>query len=332
MAPRDGTWNRFEPVDLQYSAGDCAWTSDIIVTNPFNRAVASVNVKNPIRERVILQLRVECDGNWTAWHTMMIGKDGKWASQMNKGDAFGRVKVDTLELYDPKTAAAFQVRLLTDIATDSGGANVSDLIRSIGVTHYLKENVHKKEVVYVRCGNALADRWMTLWGCELAVAPRSQTSEDPKIASRICSPTSLAMVLEFFGKKFETAALAKEVYDSTSDLYGNWSVNVAVAGRHIGEAFAVHCDSLDTIETEIAAGRPVILSHSWKEGELTHAPILKSSGHLIVVIGFTKDGDVVVLDPAAPPAEVRRVYRRNELFHTWQNNASGIVYLFRPAT
>ena len=87
---------------------------------------------------------------------------------------------------------------------------------------------------------------------------------------------------------------------------------------------------IERIEKEIAAGRPVILSHSWKEGELTNAPIPKSSGHLIVVIGFANNGDPIVLDPAAPPGEVRRVYRRNELFHTWQNNASGIVYLFRP--
>lgn len=325
MARRDGTWQRIDASELYYSGDEKAWTSDEIVTQPFNRAVLSANLKNPPAERVILQLRVECGGAWSLWHTMLRGKDGKWTSQMNKGDAFGKIDIDTFIVYDPKTATAFQVRVLTNIATNSGDANISDFVRSIGVTHYLKDKTPRTEGTRMLCGTHMG----FIFGRELDVKPRSQTTEDPKIASRICSPTSLAMVIEFFGKKLETAEIAKEVYDSVSDLYGNWSVNVAVAGRHIGEAFAVHCDSLNTIEDEIALGRPVILSHSWKAGELTNAPIPASPGHLIVVIGFTNEGDLIVLDPAAGPGDVRRVYRRNEIFHTWQNNGSGIVYLFR---
>ena len=80
------------------------------------------------------------------------------------------------------------------------------------------------------------------------------------------------------------------------------------------------------VEREIAAGRPVVLSHNWRPGQLSGAPVSGSGGHLIVVVGFTERGDVVVNDPAARPGGVRRVYRRGELFGTWQNNGGGIAY------
>jgi hypothetical protein len=90
-------------------------------------------------------------------------------------------------------------------------------------------------------------------------------------------------------------------------------------------------DGFDPVEREIAAGRPVILSHRWELGDLENAPVSRSNGHLIVVVGFTKDGDVVVNDPAAKVAgAVRRVYKRHELFRTWQIRGEGIAYLMHP--
>jgi hypothetical protein len=42
---------------------------------------------------------------------------------------------------------------------------------------------------------------------------------------------------------------------------------------------------------------------------------------------------VVVNDPAADPthgASVRRVYRREDIYRTWLERASGVVYTVRP--
>jgi hypothetical protein len=86
----------------------------------------------------------------------------------------------------------------------------------------------------------------------------------------------------------------------------------------------------DEMEREIAARRPVALSHRWLPGDLPQAPISRSAGHLIVVVGFTPGGDIVVNDPAAKAGEVRRVYRRRDLFRTWQERGEGIAYLVQP--
>lgn len=90
--------------------------------------------------------------------------------------------------------------------------------------------------------------------------------------------------------------------------------------------------SLAALEAEIAAARPVVISHCYGRGELEGAPVSATDGHLIVVKGFTSSGDVVVNDPAAPDERsVERVYRRAQLAHTWLENAGGIAYLVRPA-
>ena len=63
--------------------------------------------------------------------------------------------------------------------------------------------------------------------------------------------------------------------------------------------------------TFVAAGIPLVASVSWGAGELTGAPVSSSNGHLLVIVGFTADGDPVVNDPAAKTAGgVRRVYDR----------------------
>ncbi|MBI3269323.1 MAG: C39 family peptidase [Planctomycetes bacterium] len=175
------------------------------------------------------------------------------------------------------------------------------------------------------------------WGRVLAVPERSQCVEDPAIAGSICSPTSLAMVLEFWGVSLPTAEVARGVYDAQAAIYGNWPFNTAFAfeasaGR-LRESYVVRFAGLEDLEAEILACRPVIISHRWKKSELTGAPVESSDGHLIVVVGFDANGDVVVNDPAADPrrgGRVRRVYPRREMFRTWMENADGIAYRIGP--
>jgi hypothetical protein len=104
--------------------------------------------------------------------------------------------------------------------------------------------------------------------------------------------------------------------------------NTAFAHRLTGqEAYVVRANSFEELEAEIAAGRPAVTSHRWSAGDLSNGSINSTNGHLIAVVGFTDDGDVVVNDPAAKPGGVRRVYKRREFFKTWLEKASGIMYV-----
>ena len=76
---------------------------------------------------------------------------------------------------------------------------------------------------------------------------------------------------------------------------------------------------------------PLVASVAFGRNQLTGAPISTSNGHLMVIVGFEADGDVVVNDPAgAGNTAVRRVYDRDEFEDIWINASGGVVYVINP--
>jgi hypothetical protein len=86
------------------------------------------------------------------------------------------------------------------------------------------------------------------------------------------------------------------------------------------------------VELWISKKVPVITSISWRRGDLTGAPIPVSSGHLLVIRGFIRSGDMIVNDPAAEGnTGVRRVYQREEFSRAWlERGSGGVAYLVYP--
>jgi Peptidase_C39 like family len=157
-----------------------------------------------------------------------------------------------------------------------------------------------------------------------------------------CSPTSLAMVLGSYGLQpgpFPDIAAghadaqvdhtARMVYDHRYGGTGNWAFNTAYASTLTsGDAYVTRLHDLRGVEDLIVAGVPVVISVAFGARQLTGAPISASNGHLLVVVGFEADGDVVVNDPAgASNGAVRRVYDRDELEDVWINASGGTAYV-----
>ncbi len=132
----------------------------------------------------------------------------------------------------------------------------------------------------------------------------------PEIGGRICSPTSLTMVLMSLGTtEFEPADNAWAVYDNRDDIFGNWSFNVARAGELGYHAFVDYYD-MDALKYALTQGTPVICSVAIKQGQLAGSgyPSRSSNGHLLVVIGHTViDGKewVIINDPAVEGCEIK---------------------------
>lgn len=158
-----------------------------------------------------------------------------------------------------------------------------------------------------------------------------------------CSPTSTAMVLGFYEALPAPStrdwipaghidpwvdAAARATYDADYGGTGNWPFNTAYAAPLAGHAFVTRLRSLREAGKFIAAGIPLVASISFGPGELSGAPISASNGHLVVVVGFTQAGDVVVNDPAARArAGVRRTYDRGEFENAWLPTSGGLVYV-----
>ncbi|WP_235738213.1 C39 family peptidase [Nocardioides alcanivorans] len=160
-----------------------------------------------------------------------------------------------------------------------------------------------------------------------------------------CSPTSMAMVVQHFGKGPKPKALAWEkgadarvdhaarhTYDHRYRGTGNWPFTTAYAGNYGLDGFVTRLRNLRDAEKLVKKGIPVVVSVKFGRGELTGAPISSTNGHLIVVSGFTAAGDVLVHDPAASRnAEVRRTYDRAQFERAWLRGSGGISYVVHPA-
>jgi len=164
----------------------------------------------------------------------------------------------------------------------------------------------------------------------LTVPARSQMQAPSEIAARICSPTSVAMVLEYWSRPEDTASLAAEMFNAATDCYGVWPSAIQAAGRRGVAGYLLRFPDWSAATWCLARGLPIIASVRYAAGELGGAAITETSGHLVVITGHEGD-DVLVNDPAAPTAaSVRRRYRIEELRRAWLER-SGVGYvLFRP--
>ncbi len=285
---------------------------DLESSFPFDNLVGSFAAEVPPGGEVELSAKVRVGASWSDWYVLGAQSADGFASAPKSEDGAAALDVDELKVKTKAFAARYRfkfragrkpVRLRSAaLALSDGSAPDAPPAFSTGP-----------------------------WARELAVAPRSQRDEQEKYKHDICSPTALAMVLEFWGRKKTTEKVALAVRDRASDLFGNWPANAAYAATFGLDARVARLESLTDLEREIAAGRPVVVSVAFGEGELPGAPIKKTSGHLVVVAGFTPEGDVIVDDPAGHGrGDVRHVYGRAAFHKAWRVNKRGLAYLIGP--
>ena len=108
-------------------------------------------------------------------------------------------------------------------------------------------------------------------------------------------------------------------------------LNTAYAGHYPGvRAYVTRLEDISELEDWIAKGIPVIMSVSSYLGRgREEGP---DEGHLIVCVGFTDTGDVVVNDPGVSVkrnVRARRVFERAKVVKAW-NKSKFAVYLIYP--
>ncbi|MDL2080242.1 peptidase C39 family protein [Streptomyces sp. GXMU-J15] len=335
------------------------WTSPVHrLSVPSTEAIASWNAHTPAGTWIQIELKgTYSDGTDSPWYVM-----GRWAA--GDGD-IKRTSVD--DQTDDRSTVWTDTFAIDDPAT---GLRLTSY--RLRLTLYRKPGTKKSPVVW-RLGamaSDIPDRFTvpaTTPGLaqELAVPRYSQeihVGQYPEYdngGEAWCSPTSSQMIIEYWGGRLTPEQLAwvdptfadpqvchaaRYTYDYQYGGCGNWPFNAAYAATFDGlQGVVTRLGSLTELERLIAAGIPAITSQSFLKEELTGAGY-GTSGHLMTVIGFTADGDVIANDPASPTNDaVRRVYRRREFENIWlrtkRYNASGkvvsgtggVCYLYFPA-
>ena len=159
---------------------------------------------------------------------------------------------------------------------------------------------------------------------DLSVPARSQYVNEER---GWCSPASLSMVHAFFGHDLDVASTARAILDSAYNGTGNWAFNVAFSGELGLQGAVAYLHNLDHARAFLERGIPVILSYSWRDGELPGAPLERSDGHIVVLRGFDKDGNPLINDPAHDA--IRVSYPSEAIERIWLRN-KGVAYIIAP--
>lgn len=301
---------------------ESVWTSpEIAPPIDWNELIVSWNVTPGTAVKV--EARAFYPDHATRYYTM-----GEWSdntaqfprqSVRGQGDGDGTVKQDTLVLSN--TVRRVQLRLTI------GPASATQPIKLLGLS-FCNSTVPAA---------ALAPNRVA-WGKTLEVPERRQGEYEG--GGGWCSPTSLSMDLAYWSDLLHRPELnhtvpetAAAISDGVRGGTGNWPFNTAYAGQHPGvRAYVTRLEDISELEDWIAAGIPVIISvSSYLASDRTSGP---DSGHLIVCVGFTDTGDVVVNDPGVSVrrnVRARRVFAREKVISAWKKSKFA-VYLIYPET
>ncbi|MFN3266754.1 MAG: C39 family peptidase [Deinococcales bacterium] len=321
-------WTAFTTADLEHAKREgleleksealrlsgCGTLETAPIVASFSECVVCWNALTPLQSSMQLELRVQIEGRWSPYLRL-----AHWSDDPNQNSSYNEsaegVRLETDTVVCATLAQALQLRVHLE------GAVLTGLVASFAVQP-----------------SSSQPQRSSAWGLVLDV-PRLSQMVYPDGGRVWCSPTSTTMLLGYWEQKLgrplahSVPEAARAVWDKRYGGAGNWAFNMAYASRSGLRAYVAHLGGFAEAEALVARGIPLALSIGWREGELAGAPIGHSSGHLVVLCGFTPTGDPVVNDPAHPSdAAVRVVYKRAELERAWLLHSKGVVYVLEPSS
>lgn len=279
-------------------------------SKPFRELVVSWNL------RTDADLEVECQvqsaGHWGRWWHL-----GHWSpsptqrtSVRGQRDGSGSVDTDTLVLPTPGQAVRLRVRF-------SDATQTPAVLKRMDLALWTHASGPEEPIP---AGQPTpASRAIP----KILDVPQKSQADYPEGVTQWCSPTSLAMLMAYWGHRtghadwdLDVRTVAAGVHDPGWPGTGNWSFNAAYAGSRPGlQAAAVRLSGITDLEALLDSGIPVAASVSYAVLKGGPKPE-KGDGHLVVVCGLS-DSTVSVNDPGVRLSRVRRDFPRVAFRNAW---------------
>lgn len=290
--------------------GDTLTSKRIEPAINWDQMVVSWNLRG--KGEATFEARLVHPDKTSRWYQLGIWSSSARRSVNEQNDSNAKVDTDTLIAKKPGAKVEARVTL--------NHARVEDL-RFLSLA--LRDSTAKPEPLEPN---------RRAWGRVVEVEPRSQL-DYPEGAKIWCSPTSTSMILDYWADKLKRDELslsvpevARAVYDSVYKGTGNWPCNTAFAGNFEGmRGYISRLSDVSELEDWIEAGIPVATSVSYNrlKGKGT-----SGSGHLIVCVGFTEKGDIVVNDPGTKLSNVRRTFSREIFREAWADSGNAVYTIY----
>lgn len=308
---------RFEDWDA-FEYEDKYFVSPVhLAAHPFNEVLPSWNLDLRDGQGAVVELRVGDERGWSPW--LHVGDWGTEISGTDRRTEFERGRIDVDLFRSEQRFERVQARVAL------AGLLMGPARHRIALCLSDRTGEARPETDVVG-----PEPPRELWQRRLPVPFLSQRSVGEEIGGRICSPTSVAMVVDYWTEARPLLEVAECAFDPRHDIYGNWPRNVQTAFSFGLEGWIARFNDWSDVRWEIAAGRPLVCSITVKPGELRGAPYESTAGHLLVLTGFDERGDVLVNDPAAEDAEGGvTTYALDEFEKVWMGKGGTAYVLFR---
>jgi hypothetical protein len=334
------------PLTISRGSTSATWVSPVFSPSfAFTELVASWNADTTATSLVAVDMQASPDGSyWTKWYVM-----GEWTyddtafhrtSVGGQGDKDGYIAIDTF-VAGKVSMTSYRLRVTL---TRASAKDATPTLRALGAMSSAVPAKFAVPSARAYTGAATLPTAVPQFSQEIHAG---QFPEYDGGGEAWCSPTSTAMVLGYWGQSPSAADMAyipagytdpqvdyaaRYTFDYHYNGTGNWPFNAAYAARFGMDAFVTRLRSLDEAEAFIRGGIPLVASIAVDPHKLDGFLFKSSSGHLLVIIGITADGNVMANDPASTSdATVPHVYDRAQFEDAWLNHSGGIVYVIHPA-
>ncbi len=303
-------------------------TPPVEVSHGFHRAIPSWNLLQPEGSSYQVEFRARgANGCWTSW----FSNETPEATQEPYKNPM--VSWDIDQLLSKETMTAFQLRV--HLRRESAN-HPSPALRTLYLaSKHSPWEERRTDVALPQTSLKRESFLVPGMGRDSysSVGPISlpfvyQHDLDPGIGGRICSPTSVSMVLQGAGIKVEALEVARLAYHSGYKIYGVWPLAVHAAYQLGLKGWVQFINSWREAESYLRKGIPLVTSIAFSDGDLKEPPYPPTEGHLLVLLGIDEQGRPITHDPHLPRDQGAYLHWNREDFSKAWLERGGVAYVF----
>ena len=251
-------------------------------------------------------IRVPYLAGWSPWLDIGYWKANLWPGGKTTAFSGGKIDIDIVQLdyYVSKWQFAIQFKR-------NSSTNASPSLQRLSL--FASDSRSDQNIDYAAILN---EKPAALF---IPTTFLAQYRLSDEIGSRICSPTTVAMILKSYHINVDPLQFAWDTLDPYYDIFGVWPRVVQNGSEYGLRGYVTRYRTWGQAREVLAKGGRIGMSIG--------RPLY--GGHLVMLAGFTANGDPIVHDPARSNDGYGHVFNKSDLSHSWFDKG-GVAYTFFP--